>query len=654
MDLSIIIVNYNVKHFLEQCLYSVEKAIKHLSAEVFVVDNNSVDGSVEMLKEKFLHHHLILNNENYGFSIANNQAIEKATGKYILLLNPDTLVEEDTFEKSIAFMNANTDAGGLGVKMIDGKGRFLPESKRSLPTPAVAFYKIFGFAKLFPKSKRFGKYHLSYLDKHKTHQVEVLSGAFMMIRKTVLDKIGYLDETFFMYGEDIDLSYRITLAGYKNYYFANTKIIHYKGESTKKGSINYVMVFYKAMIIFAKKHFKGKQVKLLSFLIHTGIFIRAFLSIIVRIAKQVALPIFDFGVIFGGLYAIKSYWEYNIKYIEGGHYPPEFTYFMIPAYALVWLLGIYLSGGYDKPPKLLKLFRGIIYGTIFILVAYALLDEAYRYSRAIIILGAAFTFIALLLTRIVIHFVNTGTINLEKITSNRFVIIGDMEEAVRVEKLLHLTGIQTVFTGFVSSNDKKSCPQQIGTISQIEDIITIYNVQEIIFCAKNLNSNQIIAKMVQLKNYPVDFKIAPPQSIALIGSNSINTAGDMYVLDINTIIESSNKRNKRIFDVIFSVVVFAASPLLLFIKPKQFGNLFYNAALVFLSRKSWVGYANNKNNLDNLPNIKQGVFSPVDAQKIHITDISTINNLNILYAKDYKVEKDLLICIKSIKNKNKK
>ena len=190
LQLSVIIVNYNVKHFLEQCLFSVYKALKNISAEVIVVDNNSVDGSLTLIKEKFPQVILISNKVNTGFSVANNQGIRLAKGKFVLLLNPDTVVQEDTFEKTLAFMHNHEDAGGLGIKMLDGKGNFLPESKRGLPTPAVAFYKIFGLAKLFPKSKKFGQYHLTYLNKNKNHQVDVLSGAFMLMRKEALDKIG--------------------------------------------------------------------------------------------------------------------------------------------------------------------------------------------------------------------------------------------------------------------------------------------------------------------------------------------------------------------------------------------------------------------------------------------------------------------------------
>jgi GT2 family glycosyltransferase len=250
MKLSVVIVNYNVRHFLEQCLKSVERAMAGIEGEVFVVDNDSTDGSVEMVRSKFPWVILIENRENVGFSKANNQAISISKGEYVLLLNPDTVVEEDTFSKCVSFMDAHPDAGGLGVKMIDGKGKFLPESKRGMPSPAVAFWKISGLSSIFPKSRTFGRYHLGFLDENKTHEVEILAGAFMWMRKSVLDKVGLLDETFFMYGEDIDLSYRILQGGYKNYYLPDTRIIHYKGESTKKSSVNSVMVFYHDMPLF--------------------------------------------------------------------------------------------------------------------------------------------------------------------------------------------------------------------------------------------------------------------------------------------------------------------------------------------------------------------------------------------------------------------
>jgi len=282
LKLTIVIVNYNVRYFLEQTISSVYKSIVNFDYEIIVVDNNSSDDSLSMLAQKFPDIKVIANIENAGFSKANNQAIKLSKAEFILLLNPDTIIQEDTLQKCIDKMEKDTAIGGLGVKMVDGAGNFLPESKRGFPSPMAAFAKMSGLSKLFPKSKTFGQYHLTYLDKNESHEIDVLSGAFMLLRKSVLDKVGLLDEDYFMYGEDIDLSYRIRKANFKNYYFADTSIIHFKGESTKKGSLNYIKVFYNAMIIFANKHVTGTRGKVLTFLLKIAIYLRAFLAILQR------------------------------------------------------------------------------------------------------------------------------------------------------------------------------------------------------------------------------------------------------------------------------------------------------------------------------------------------------------------------------------
>lgn len=207
MQLSVIIVNYNVKHFLEQCLFSVQKAIEDMQAEVIVVDNNSSDNSIVYLQPKFPSVKFITNIENLGFAKGCNMGLAMATGKYILFLNPDTIVPEDCFIKCISFLEQHSNAGAIGVKMIDGSGKFLKESKRAFPSPLTSLYKLFGFSRLFPRSKTFSRYHLGHLDENKINEIDVLAGAFMMIKKEVLDKVGSFDEIFFMYGEDVDLSY---------------------------------------------------------------------------------------------------------------------------------------------------------------------------------------------------------------------------------------------------------------------------------------------------------------------------------------------------------------------------------------------------------------------------------------------------------------
>lgn len=646
-DLSIIIVNYNVKHFVEQCLHSVFNASKNLNIEVFVVDNNSVDGSVPFIKQKFPQVKLIENKTNTGFSVANNQAIKLSTGKYVLLLNPDTVVQEDTFEKVVTFMNEHPEAGGLGIKMFDGKGKFLPESKRGLPTPAVAFYKIFGLAKLFPNSKKFGQYHLTYLDKDKTHQIDVLSGAFMLMRKETLDKVGLLDETFFMYGEDIDLSYRITLGGYKNYYFADSSIIHYKGESTKKSSVNYVIVFYKAMAIFAQKHFSSGNAKLFNFLIHLAIYLRATIAITARFIKQAFFPAIDFGLILLGLYMIKDIYELQFKFNDD-YYSKRLIDLAFPIYTLIWMFFSYLSGGYDKPFRFLKMIRGVLVGTGIILIIYSLLPENYRFSRALILFGTAYTVLVYLITRVIYNAAGLSQFKFKtEQKSKRIVIIGSEEEFDRVFNLLKETRINAGFVGFVSNNDNGVKHQYyIGNFNQINEIVDVHVINEIIFCAKNISSQNIIDKMLTLVTKGVDFKIAPPESLSIIGSNSIDTAGDLYVIDINNVGKPENRRKKRLFDLTSAGLLLLFSPILFFIQTSKF-NFIANCFKVLLGIYSWVGYG--KAPRKDLPAIKPSVLTPADASK---TELQTdkINLLFLSYSKDYSVEKDIKIVFAALRN----
>jgi len=651
MKLSIILVNYNVKYFLEQCLYSVRKSIKDIKAEVFVVDNNSVDGSVRMLEEKFPEVVLIKNKTNEGFSKANNQAIKRAKGEYILLLNPDTLVEDNTFTRIISFMDKKPGAGGLGVKMLDGKGKYLAESKRGLPTPSVAFYKIFGLSRLFPKSKLFGKYHLTYLDKDKIHKVDVLSGAFMLLRKSVLKEVGLLDESFFMYGEDIDLSYRIQKAGYDNYYFPETRIIHYKGESTKKSSINYVFIFYNAMIIFAKKHFSQKNARVFSLLIKMAIYIRAGFAILNRFFFSAFLPFLDAAVIFTGIILIKKYWEHNIVYTEGGHYPYTFIAVAVPIYIIIWLFSIYFSGGYDRPLKKIKILQGIFIGTLIILVGYSLLSEEYRFSRALIILGALWALLTLILIRFLMQINNIGKVMIGVDLSSRFIIIGEQTEAERVSELLRKTTSNPGFIGLIGlKEDEKQNEIFIGHIDQIKDIISIYKIDEVIFCARDVPAEMIIDKMSELNYTQVQFKIAPPESLSIIGSNSINTPGDLYVIDINSITRTKNKRNKRMLDILVCLSLLLVSPVSVFIVKNPLGYLL-NIFRVFFTGYSWVGYAAVTNEeVMKLPLIKKGVLDPTYAFKNRKIEAEAISRLNLLYARNYKFTNDLNVIYKGFKS----
>ena len=653
MKLSIIIVNYNVSYFLEQCLQSVYAALKHVDAEVFVVDNHSVDNSVEMVQTKFPQVKLISNTENLGFSKANNQAIRLAEGEYVLLLNPDTVVEADTFEKIISFMDKTPDAGALGVKMVDGRGEFLPESKRGLPVPSVAFFKIFGLSKLFKKSKRFGHYHLTYLNPDEIHSVEVLSGAFMLLRQSVLDKIGLLDEDYFMYGEDIDLSYRVIKAGYKNYYYPETRIIHYKGESTKKGSLNYVFVFYRAMQIFAGKHFSNKNAFLFNAMINLAIWLRASLSIVKRLLFKVLVPLLDFLLIYAGTLGIALYWEHAVFVDRGSHFPDFFLYLILPIYALVWTLSIYFANGYKKPVSIASVNQGIIGGTIFILLVYSLLSEDMRFSRAIIVFGAIWAFLATNLLRYIIKKLNLKNYPVGQKHNARILIIGDEQETKRVSNLLNMTSLNNEFIGYINStaSEESKRPHFLGNISQLKDIIAIYRVGEVIFCGKNITAKEIIDIMSDTYNITLDYRIAPPESSYIIGSNSINASGDIYMMSLNSIGKKENRRKKYIFDSLISLFFFFLFPIFVwFVNRKKM--FLRNIFLCLAGKKTWVGYCPIGDNdlLNALPQLKKGVLFPADALNLETYNNEIINQVNNLYARNYTLSNDLNIILKGFKN----
>jgi GT2 family glycosyltransferase len=317
-----------VQAFLEQCLYSLQHAITGLDAEVWVVDNASRDGSVEHLRPAFPWVHWVENKHNVGFSKANNQVLSQARGESILFLNPDTLVPENCLKTCIDFLEKNPDTGALGVKMIDGGGNYLPESKRGNPGIFTSLCKLTGLHHLFPSSRLFARYYMGHLPSDRNNPVEVLAGAFMMVRKTVIETTGGFDERFFMYGEDIDLSYRINqtrMPGnaqyWQTWYLADAPIVHFKGESTKRGSLNYVRLFYKAMVQFVQKHYASGAASVFRVVIYAAIGFRALLAGFVRL---VAFVFNSVGKLFSFIKS-KSAAAKGLNYISFTYYNRAFV-----------------------------------------------------------------------------------------------------------------------------------------------------------------------------------------------------------------------------------------------------------------------------------------------------------------------------------------
>ena len=641
LKLSVVIVNYNVCYFLEQTLLSVRRAAARLGqpVEVFVVDNNSADNSVAMVRTRFPEVILLANKDNPGFSKANNQALRLATGQYQLLLNPDTLVEEDAFRRCCGFMDAHPRCGGLGVKMLDGQGRFLPESKRGLPTPAVAFYKIFGLAWLFPKSRVFGRYHLGFLDPDQPHEVAVLSGAFMLLRRAALAEVGLLDEDYFMYGEDIDLSYRLTQGGWQNWYFPGARILHYKGESTKRTSVNYVFVFYRAMVIFAQKHFAPGRAGLFSRLINSAIWLRAGAAVAQRVATTIAPLLLDAGLLYAGMFLLKSYWEVNQKYVRTP-YPPQYMLVAVPAYLVVWLTATWFGGGYDRSTRGGRIVRSIAVGTVLISAVSNFLDS-WRFSKALILLGGVWAVAALLSRRLLGHWLRHGHLRLHEPRTKTLAIVGSAAESQRVRLLLAAAQVPATIVGYIApaAAGAKRPPARdcLGELTQLPALVRLYGLDELIFCGKDLPAGQIIDLMLRLPPRPeIAYKILPEGSQYIIGSSSKNAPGDYYTLTpALRLHQPTQRRSKRLLDLTTSLGLLLLVPLVVWGQRRP-GGLLPHIWQVLLGRRCWVGLRYTPDAIGCA-----AVLSPADVANSQGTlSEATRQRLEFLYAKDYEPEMD--------------
>jgi GT2 family glycosyltransferase len=635
LTLSIIIVNYNVKYFLEQCLYSVRKAAGNLAIEVIVVDNHSQDDSLSYLGERFPEVRFIANTGNTGFAKACNQGLGIASGQYILFLNPDTIVAEDSFTRCIAFFESHPDCGALGVKMIDGSGKFLRESKRSFPAPLTSLFKLFGFSALFPKSRVFSRYHLGHLDKEKNHEVDVLAGAYMMVRRDVLERTGGFDETFFMYGEDIDLSYRIQKSGYKNYYVADTTIIHFKGESTKKGSLNYVKMFYNAMSVFARKHYGGTRAGIFHASIQFAIWIRAGISALAKFIRWVGLPIIDAALILLSFWLVKEFWTAYIR--PDIIYQDPLLIVSFPSFTLVYLLAAYYAGLYDRYYKTTNLVRSTVVATVVLLAMYALLPEKYRFSRGIVVFGALSAFILIYFLRVLLIKAQLQRRPVEQISRPHILVAASRDEFRQVQSFLEGKGLEDRIIGRININGDDE-----GTIASwdtVEGKAQALEAQEIVFCAGRLTYGQII-RQIQQTSVPLKKRFHALGSGSIVGSDASDSSGET-VSEENALRLAlpASLRLKRLIDLmtcLFFLVTFPVHLLLV----KRPGKFFANCFSVLLARKTWIGYAQEN---ARLPRLRPSVLGPngLPAKVQQTLPETSLRQLDYWYALEYEPLRDL-------------
>lgn len=635
MQLSVIIVNYNVKYFLEQCLHSVQKACAGIDAEIIVADNNSTDGSKAYLQDNFTAVKFIWNNDNIGFSKANNLALEKATGDYILFLNPDTILAEDSIEKCIHFFEQHDKAGAIGIRMVDGSGNFLKESKRAFPSPLTSLFKLSGLAMLFPKSKTFARYHLGHLSENENHEVDVLAGAFMMMPKKVLDEIGNFDERFFMYGEDVDLSYRVQEAGYKNYYFAESTIIHFKGESTKRGSLNYVRLFYKAMSLFVKKHYSGSKAGLFIFFIQTAIIIRAFFSALGNLLKKIGLPVLDAALILGSFGLTRILWSNYIR--KEVNYSPQVLFTAFPAFTALFLITAFYSGLYDKGYKQLQLVRSTTIAALVLLSVYALLPESIRFSRGILLFGILLAFVMMNFVRLLFikwHYLETSSEDEER---RQTIVAAAEKDFLIIAEMLGKAGMTERVLGRVGS-DAAGSTATLGTIQQLPELVKKYQVKEIIFCENGLSFKEIIGSISTLPIITRN-KFHASGSNSIVGSDSKNTSGGFIDNSIKYNIEVPlQSRNKRLLDIVVSILFILAVPVIIFIKTNV-AAFYKNVFAVLIGKKTWIGYAAAKN---DLPKLKPAVITSTTLPAaLNDLPVESLQKSDAWYASGYTMATDL-------------
>jgi O-antigen biosynthesis protein len=642
LQLSVIIVNYNVKYFLEQCLFSVLKACRNISAEVIVVDNHSTDGSRELLEAKFPAVYFNWHSCNTGFAKANNLALATAKGEYVLFLNPDTIVPEDCFEKCLAFFQQHPQAGAMGIKMIDGSGKFLKESKRAFPSPLTSLYKLSGLAKLFPHSKIVARYHLGHLSADETHEVDVLAGAFMFIPRRVLQEVGSFDETFFMYGEDVDLSYRIQKAGYKNYYYAGSTIIHFKGESTKKGSLNYVRLFYSAMSLFVKKHYSGTKAGVFNVLIQTGILLRAMLAFTGKKLQKIGLPVLDAAIIFMSFWLIKFLWNTYIR--QDVNYSPNMLIIAFPVFTVIFLIVSYYTGLYDKGFKQPQLNRSVALASLVLLSGYALLPESIRFSRGILVFGIVTAFVTMSLVRWL--FLRGNLIEQMEADDElpQTIVVASASDFVTVTAIMQKAGMPERVLGRVESTHKNT-PQTLGSVSQLPYLIKKYPVKEIVFCEDGMLFKDII-EQVQLLPHTIKNKFHASGSSSIVGSDNKDTSGNIVSVNKKyNIAKPINRRNKNLVDAVAAIVLLLIFPLHFFTqkKPLQF---FKNVFAVLCMQKTWVGYAVK----NNLPRLKEGILTSTTLPAA-LNDLPGESLLlsDEWYASSYKVAIDIKKIIRGYK-----
>jgi O-antigen biosynthesis protein len=598
-EFSVIIVSYNVEHFLGQCLHSIYKAAPAGQAEAIVIDNASADGSVFMIETKFPGTRLIKNTRNKGFAAACNQGIEVSAGRYCLLLNPDTVLPEHFFSQLSTFFSHTPNAGAIGVRMLDGAGAFLPESKRCAPAIGPAFLKLFGMQGITAGSKKASRYYAEHIGQLQDSPVEVLSGACMAMRSGVLESIGGLDDSFFMYGEDIDLSMRIMQAGYGNYYLGSLAIIHYKGESTVRGSISHIWPFYRSMSVYAAKHIFPSKPAWYKILVNTAIKLRGAAAYIAAAAGRMLLPLSDFAASYISMAGIAHAWAA----VSGasGSFPAYVYTIFLPVYSLSWVASVYFAGGYRQFSRTRFIIAAAISIPVF-LSGYSLLGSELRFSRAVFIAGFFAAPAAIYIAR-QIYLLLSGP--KPAYYSKSIYIAASSANYQAIASILSACGLGRNIAG--GNKTTRAAEQRISLAGILYEAKKL-KANEIIIPAEEYSYADIISSLPQISAHGLRLRLYNSRTSSIIGSDSSTGRGTEYCIGSRPLTSARERRHKRQLDIAASAAMAVLLPLLLVLGAKlSFIGAIWKVAA---GKKTWVGYSNKEYAASTgLPELKPWYFA---------------------------------------------
>lgn len=549
-DISVIIVSYNVKSFLQHCINSVKKASKDLNVELFVVDNNSIDGSGEMIQQIFPNVHLIANKKNLGFGKANNQALKLSKGRYVLFLNPDTLIEENTLEILLDFMDKNEKIGIVGPKILNSDGTLQLACRRSFPSPGVALPKLLGLSTLFPKNKRFGKYNLTYLDPDESYSVDAISGSFMFCRANLIHELKGFDEDFFMYGEDLDLCRRVQLKGFLVYYLPETTIIHHKGESSKSAPFDSLLAFYKAMDIFFGKHFSSFYSFLTTIFFRLGIVAHLTLNFLGKLFNWIRRPALDIIIISLSLILSMCLRFSNETGKEILHFMP-----VLGIYLLIYFFFLSLGGSYRKSKHYdfiragASLFPGFIVNGF---LTFFFVPSAQ--SRFVYLLSFTFILILIPFWRIIASRKRTKHFQEHSEAARRTLVIGAGQEGHKIANTIgQHPELGYLFVGFADKD--LSDPKTIGSTKDLSILVRSRKIDHVIFSSDIFSLGEIIFMMAELAHFPISIKIIPEKENMIFGKAAIESLDDIAVVEMEyTILKPTWAFAKRLFDLFIGLI----------------------------------------------------------------------------------------------------